>query len=204
MHRISFATTNEGKIKYFNRILSEYGIEVVPSRVEMPEPRSYDVGEIAEAKVRYASSIIKDECIALDSGFFIPALNGFPRTFVNFALDSIGIGGFLKLMDQEKDRRCAFKSCLAYIDKEGSVKKFYSEAEGTIAIAATGNKPDYAWSDLYRIFIPKDKEKTLSEMSKEEYEDWSGSLESCEHSFAEWFVNKGEQYGDRRKDIERH
>ena len=204
MHRISFATTNEGKIKYFNRILSEYGIEVVPSRVEMPEPRSYDVGEIAEAKVRYASSIIKDECIALDSGFFIPALNGFPRTFVNFALDSIGIGGFLKLMDQEKDRRCAFKSCLAYIDKEGSVKKFYSEAEGTIAIAATGNKPDYAWSDLYRIFIPKDKEKTLSEMSKGEYEDWSGSLESCEHSFAEWFVNKGEQYGDRRKDIERH
>ena len=204
MHRISFATTNEGKIKYFNRILSEYGIEVVPSRVEMPEPRSYDVGEIAEAKVRYASSIIKDECIALDSGFFIPALNGFPRTFVNFALDSIGIGGFLKLMDQEKDRRCAFKSCLAYIDKEGSVKKFYYEAEGTIAIAATGNKPDYAWSDLYRIFIPKDKEKTLSEMSKGEYEDWSGSLESCEHSFAEWFVNKGEQYGDRRKDIERH
>jgi XTP/dITP diphosphohydrolase len=204
MYKISFATTNEGKIKYFNRILSEYGIEIVPSRVEMPEPRSYDVGEIAEAKVKYASAIIKDECIALDSGFFIYALNGFPRTFVNFALDSVGINGFLKLMEGKKDRRCAFKSCLAYIDKEGSVKKFYSEAEGTVAIAATDHKPDYAWSDLYRIFIPKNKEKTLSEMSKEEYEEWSGSLDSCEHSFAAWFMNKGEHYGDRREDIKRY
>ena len=37
--------------------------------------------------------------MAMDADFCIDALNGFPKAFVNFALDTIGVEGILKLME---------------------------------------------------------------------------------------------------------
>ena len=45
-----------------------------------------------------AYRLVNKPCIALDCGFWIDELNGFPRAFVNFALNTIGIDGMLKLM----------------------------------------------------------------------------------------------------------
>ena len=64
----------------------------------MIEPRSEDLEEIAKAKVIQAYEKVGHPCIAMDSGFYIEALGGFPKTFVNFALSTIGINGILKLM----------------------------------------------------------------------------------------------------------
>ena len=68
----------------------------------MDEPRSDDIKEIATAKVKQAYDLVKRPCIALDTDFRIDELNGFPRAFVNFSLDTIGIDGILSLWKARK------------------------------------------------------------------------------------------------------
>jgi inosine/xanthosine triphosphate pyrophosphatase family protein len=69
--------------------MSKYGIKVVQVPLDIPEPRSDDVEEIAKEKVRYAFNEIGKPCVALDAGFYIGSLNGFPKAFVNFALSTM-------------------------------------------------------------------------------------------------------------------
>jgi len=95
MEEIIFVTHNKGKArsaeKYFSNLkFSTYDFE-------LDEPRSDDIKLIATAKVKQAYEMIKKPCLALDTGFFIEELNGFPRAFVNFALDTLGIDGLLKI-----------------------------------------------------------------------------------------------------------
>lgn len=48
------------------------------------------------------------------------------RAFVNFSLDTIGIKGILKLMENKENRRCAFNECLAYHDGK-EIHYFYGK-----------------------------------------------------------------------------
>ena len=43
-----------------------------------------------------AYKIVKKPCISMDAGFWIDELNGFPKAFVNFSLETVGINGILK------------------------------------------------------------------------------------------------------------
>ena len=62
----------------------------------------------------------------MDTDFRIDELNGFPRAFVNFSLDTIGISGILKLMENKENRSCAFNECLAYHDGK-EIHYFYGK-----------------------------------------------------------------------------
>lgn len=113
-NEIVFVTHNIGKIKSAERYFKN--LKFTTFNYELDEPRSDDIKEIATAKVKQAYNIVKKPCIALDTDFRIEALNSFPRVFVNFSLDTIGIQGILKLMENEDNRKCAFNECLAYHD----------------------------------------------------------------------------------------
>ena len=113
-NEIVFVTHNTGKIKSAEKYFKNLKFKTF--NYELDEPRSDDIKEIATAKVKQAYNLVKRPCIALDTDFRIEALNGFPRAFVNFSLDTIGIEGILKLMENKQDRRCAFNECLAYHD----------------------------------------------------------------------------------------
>ncbi len=135
MEEIVFVTHNKGKAKsaekYFDNLkISTYDFE-------LDEPRSDDVKEIATAKVMQAYKVVGKPCIALDTGFFIEALNGFPRAFVNFSLDTIGIDGILKLMQGKENRKCKFEECLAYYDGK-EVRYFYGKHPGNLATKMQG------------------------------------------------------------------
>ena len=97
MKEIVFVTHNKGKIATAKRLLK--GIDVKIFEYDLDEPRSDDITYISKQKVLEAYELVKKPCISLDSGFWIDALNGFPRAFVNFSLDTIGLDGILKLMD---------------------------------------------------------------------------------------------------------
>ena len=111
---IIFVTHNIGKIKSAERHFENLKFKTF--NYELDEPRSDDIKEIATAKVKQAYEIVKRPCISLDADFRIDELNGFPRAFVNFSLDTIGIQGILKLMENKNNRTCAFNECLAYHD----------------------------------------------------------------------------------------
>ena len=187
-----FATKNKGKVASVNRILSKYEIDVLQYPIEFPEPRSDDVQLIAKEKVLFAYQKLKKLCIALDVGFFIPALRGFPKTFVNFVLETIGVEGILKLVDR-KPRECEFREVLAFFD--GNLQEpliYQGVAKGRLAKSPRGKKRDYFWSDLFFVFIPEGKNKTLAEMEPQEYYTWSRNLDKNSYlgEFAQWFLKR--------------
>ena len=192
MNQIYFATTNKGKVNSVSTALSKHGIEVIHYPLELPEPRSDDLREIVREKVLFAYGKIRRPCIALDSGFYVNSLNGFPKAYVNFALGTIGIDGILKLVDG-KPRDCEFRNCLAYLDATLSEPVYFeSNVEGLLSDFPRGEMQDYYWSELFLVFIPKGASKTLAEMTFEEYQEWRNQRykDSFATKFAEWISQR--------------
>jgi len=189
MEEIVFVTHNKGKAKsaekYFDNLkISTYDFE-------LDEPRSDDVKEIATAKVMQAYKVVGKPCIALDTGFFIEALNGFPRAFVNFSLDTIGINGILKLMEGKTNRKCRFEECLAYHDGE-KILYFYGKHPGNLTTELKGLDREEKWCDLWYVFKPKGFDKTLAQMDSDERENRrkiDGSVQAMQE-FAKWYEEK--------------
>lgn len=191
MDEIVFVTHNKGKAKSAEKYFRN--LKFTTYDFELDEPRSEDLKEIAAAKVKQAYSLVKKPCIALDTGFFIDALNGFPKTFVNFSLDTIGIDGILKLMENEENRDCRFEECLAYYDGN-EIRYFYGKHPGKLAYKIKGENQKEKWSDLWYIFKPNHFEKTLAQMNeieREERRKIDGSYEALKE-FADWLEGKEE------------
>ena len=120
-NEIVFVTHNTGKIKSAEKYFKN--LKFITFNYELDEPRSDNIKEIADFLECSKASL---RSIALDTDFRIEELNGFPRAFVNFALDTIGINGILKLMENKNDRECSFNECLAYHDGNG-IHYFYGK-----------------------------------------------------------------------------
>jgi len=186
---IVFVTHNIGKIKSAEKHFKN--LKFTTFNYELDEPRSDDIKEIATAKVEQAFELVKRPCIALDTDFRIDALNGFPRAFVNFSLDTIGIKGILKLMENEENRTCAFNECLAYHDGK-KIHYFYGRHPGNLSKNIKGLDRDEKWSDLWYIFKPKGFDITLAEMNSKQREDRrkiDGSVQAMQE-FANWYENQ--------------
>lgn len=191
MKEIVFVTHNQGKAKSAQKYLKD--IQFTTYDFELDEPRSDDLKEIATAKVKQAYEIVQKPCLALDTGFFIDSLNGFPKTFVNFALDTIGVTGILKLMENEPNRSCRFEECLAYFDGT-QIRYFYGRHPGNLTYQMEGQNREEKWSDLWYIFKPNHFDKTLAQMSEAEREERrkvDGSYEAL-REFAKWFEKENE------------
>ena len=186
LDEIIFVTHNKGKAKSAEKYFTNLKFKTYD--YELYEPRSDDLKEIATAKVKQAYNIVKRPCIALDTGFYIHSLNGFPKTFVNFALETIGIEGILQLLEKKEDRTCHFEECLAFFDGT-EIKYFYGRHPGRLSTEIRGISLEEKWSDLWYIFIPDKFEKTLAEMTSDERNNRcliDGSYEALKE-FAQWF-----------------
>ena len=168
MEEIVFVTHNKGKIASAKRELKNVDFKIF--EYDLDEPRSDDIKYISKYKVMEAYEIVKKPCISLDSGFWIDELDGFPRAFVNFTLDTIGINGILKLMEQIENRSCRFTECLSYYDGK-NIYQFMGKHEGTLTKEILGNDSAKKWSDLWYIFKPEGYEKTLAQMTDIEREN---------------------------------
>lgn len=165
MDEIVFVTHNKGKIASASKQLD--GVNFRVFEYDLEEPRSDDIKYISKYKVMEAYKLVNKPCISLDSGFWIDELNGFPRAFVNFSLDTIGIDGILKLMEGKKNRSCRFTECLSYYDGD-ELRQFMGKHEGTLSEKILGNDTDKKWSILWYIFKPYGYDKTLAQMTDEE------------------------------------
>jgi XTP/dITP diphosphohydrolase len=183
---IIFVTHNKGKVKSAEKYLKN--IEFLTYDYELDEPRSDDIKLIAKAKVMEAYEMVKKPCLAMDADFYIDELNGFPKAFVNFALDTIGVDGILKLMEGKKNRRCAFRQCVAFFDGQ-EIYYFYGESKGSLSLEKRGIDTEKKWSDLWYIFIPQGFNKTLAEMSDDERDNKKLIDKSTNalEEFAKWY-----------------
>ena len=162
---VVFVTHNKGKIASAKKHLKDVNFKVF--EYELDEPRSDDIKYISKQKVMEAYKLVNKPCISLDCGFWIDELDGFPKDFVNFALDTIGIQGILKLMEGKENRDCRFTECLSYYDGK-ELHQFMGKHEGELANKVLGNDTDKKWSDLWYIYKPYGYDKTLAQMTDEE------------------------------------
>lgn len=189
MKKIIFVTSNQGKYLSAKNFLRKYNINVVQKNLEIPESRE-SIEEIAIQKSKYAYKILKKPLIAIDAGFFINSLNGFPRMFVNFVLETIGTEGIIKLIEG-KNKTCEFKEILCYCDNIQTKPKLFERiVRGTISKKPRGKVKPYHWSKLALIFIPEGKRKTLAEMTKKELMNFRKRVDINSHweQFAKFFL----------------
>ena len=165
MEEVIFVTHNKGKIASAKKQLKNVNFKIF--EYELEEPRSDDIKYISKYKVEEAYKIVKKPCISLDCGFWINELNGFPRAFVNFSLETIGINGILKLMEGKKNRKCRFTECLSYYDGQ-ELHQFMGKHDGNLSTEILGEDTDKKWSELWYIFKPIGYDKTLAQMTDEE------------------------------------
>ena len=114
MKKLIFVTGNAGKLSEAQALMPGAEVRGVP--MDFDEPRSNDLTYIARKKAEQAKKWIESPFFVQDAGFYVPTLNGFPGSYVNFALKTIGVEGILKLMEGKEDRSCAFRQCLVYWD----------------------------------------------------------------------------------------
>jgi XTP/dITP diphosphohydrolase len=191
MEEIIFVTHNKGKIESAKKQLENINFKAY--EYELEEPRSDDIKYISKYKVMQAYKIVKKPCISLDCGFWIDALDGFPRAFVNFALDTIGINGILKLMENKENRNCRFTECLSYYDGK-ELHQFMGKHEGTLSEKVLGTDTEKKWSDLWYIYKPYGYDKTLAQMSDEERATREKNITKLKSvnsmsEFAKWYKN---------------
>ena len=185
MDEIVFVTHNKGKIASAQKHFKNVNIKILEHEVE--EPRSDDITYISKVKVEEAYKLVHKPCISLDCGFFIDALNGFPKAYVNYALDTIGLEGILKLMEEKENRNCKFTECLSYYDGK-KVYQFMGEHKGKLSREILGTDTNKKWSDLWYIYIPHGYKKTLAQMTEEERENREkiDSVDSMQE-FVNWY-----------------
>ena len=135
---INFVTSNKNKVKEFKQILGPQ-IKVNHIGISYPEMRSDFPEEIAKQSAEMLANRLKKPVVVEDSGLFIKALNDFPGTCSAYIHKKIGLKGILKLMENEKNRTCFYKSAVAYCEPGKKVISFLGEEKGNVAESIRGN-----------------------------------------------------------------
>ncbi|MBI1935483.1 non-canonical purine NTP pyrophosphatase [Candidatus Woesearchaeota archaeon] len=156
---INLVTSNLGKVQEFVQIL-EPEIRVNHIKISYPEMRSDSPEEIARQSAEMIANKLKKAVVIEDSGLFIQALNDFPGTCSSYIHKRIGLKGILKLMEGIEERRCIYKSAVAYCEPSKKPVSFFGEEKGLIAEDARG-KFGFGHDP---IFIPKGSSNTYGEM----------------------------------------
>jgi len=156
---INFVTSNKNKVREFRSILGE-NIKLNHIEMAYPELRSDNPQEIAKMSAKSLAEKLKKAVVVEDSGLFISALNGFPGTCSAYIHKRIGLEGILKLMKGVNDRRCAYKSAVAYCEQGKEPVSFLGSEDGIIAREIKGSN-GFGHDP---IFIPKGQKKTYGEM----------------------------------------
>ena len=185
---IVFNTSNVGKLETMREHLEPFGVAVEAKRVEVVEPQTDEIEEVAKAKAIQAFDRLRLPVVADDSGFYIDSLGGFPGVYASYAVSTIGIEGILRLMEPFENRACRFVSALAYADSDGVVTFVDDTFIGSIARTPAATRDAESWSELWKVFIPSGASVPLSIVDgRQRDEVWvRWKRHSVFTQFAEW------------------
>lgn len=164
---ITFVTGNKTKILHAQEALNDLNIEVANVKLDLIEPREEDPDKVAIEKALQAIKQVSEPLMVEDSGIFIKSLNGFPKTFIHFAEDTIGIYGILKLMEDVSDRSAEFRQSLAYIEPGMVSPKVFNYVDGGYKISDKIWESKYESGEFDKILIPPGETMPLCMFSRE-------------------------------------
>lgn len=191
--KIDFITSNDSKVKLANERLNRYGITVVKKTAELLEPQIFDVEQVAIQKAKQLMDSTNTSFIVEDSGLYIEKLEGFPGALMKPVLDTIGVTGLLKLMENENDRAVLVKSVLVFYNPNTkTTKSFIGFYHGLLAKKAEGEM-SRGWK-VAKIFIPRSTNKTLAMLNESEWQMFLDDFRKDDHyeKFGKWYT---ETYG---------
>jgi len=159
--RLLFATTNENKLREAREILGE---EIESVSLDLPEPQSLDVAEVAKAKALAAREALSDPdatVLVEDSGIVFGAWNGLPGALTKWFLGAVGNEGILSMLKGETDRSARAVCAVAVaLPDEAGARVFVGEVAGFVAEAPRG-AGGFGWD---AIFVPEGGAETYAEM----------------------------------------
>jgi len=165
---ITFVTGNQTKVLHANEVLQAFGYTAVARKLGIIEPREEDPGKVAVEKAIQAFKELKEPLMVEDSGIFIRALNGFPKTFIHFVEDTIGVCNVLKMMEGITDRYVEFRQSLAYIELGIGEPKVFSYIDGGYTLADKVWIPKYKDAGEFdKVLIPPGQTQPLCMFTKE-------------------------------------
>lgn len=188
MQNITYVTGNYGKYISVKEKFENNGIEIEYANLDIEEPEINDIEIISKEKARIAYEQIKSPVFVVDCGFYIRSFPNnpyYPGAFVKRSGVASNIDKVLFDMVDVKDRYCYFLDCLTYYDGEEYIQ-FYGKNEGTLSNEARGNKLKKAKSNLWYIFVPKNCNKTLAEMTDEERNNRNDDRTDATIDFINW------------------
>ena len=192
MENITYVTGNYGKYVAVKKHFQKHNIAIQYENIDLYEPEINDIEKISQAKAKDAYSKLQSPVFVADTGFYIdeyPNNPGYPGAFVKRSGISTNIDTLLQTMKGIINRTCRFIDCLTFYDGD-NFYTFYGISEGTLATTKKGQEKKHAKSALWHVFIPKNCEKTLAEMSDEELQNRNDNHTSATEIFINFYVNE--------------
>ncbi|HEY4161229.1 MAG TPA: non-canonical purine NTP pyrophosphatase [Candidatus Saccharimonadales bacterium] len=167
---IYFVTTNKRKYEEYKELVEAQGVVLEQCDAELIEPQTTDEMFIIEHKLEQAKKMFPGKRVLVDDrGFNIPALNGFPGPMVKLTLKTIGVDGFIRLMQGKSDRRAEFVTSLGYFDGRDD-SFFQTKEEGFLLETSKGNNLR-GWNELLYIYGYKSNPgRSLAEYTDAEWD----------------------------------
>lgn len=191
MKSVYFITGNKAKVIYAQKILADFNIQVNQKKLELIESRDENPEDVVTDKALQSIRIFQQPLIVEDCGLFINALNGFPKTYTNFCVNTLGLSGFLKLMENNKDRSAEFRSALAYIDPILKEPKIFIDIYKGFTLSETiGDSTGLSFGEIDRLLIGPGETKTSSTLTPEyrAQKEYQRKTESHYYHFGEWYT----------------
>ena len=186
MANLVYLTTNPHKVNEANHFFNEkygFGIEIMKPDFEIIEIQAKTCAEVATFSVKYAAEKLNAPVLKSDTGLYLDALGGLPGPYNAYFDKQIGVEKFLKMLENEDNRKARLEHCYAYCEPGEEPIVFSGGGTGTIAREPHGKLG--RWHSLF--YIPDGETKTLSELQEEDYDNeakfWGNAIEQ----FADWF-----------------
>lgn len=182
-----FATSNSNKFQSVKKYIEKLdkSINLIQENIEILEPQSLDIKDIAIFKAKYAWEKIKKPLIIDDGGIFIEKYNKFPGALSKWVFKGIGAEGIWAL--SKDDPRAHFETVIAYIDSSENFKLFNGTTKGKI-IKKEGKIKDLIMP-FTEIFVPDGYDKVYSELTENKEDNYNHRYKATE-KLINWLNSK--------------
>ncbi len=173
MRQLLFFSNNKNKIIEINKIFNKFNLELLSlsdlNIIEEPEESGQTFEENAKIKSDFGFNKTGIPCFADDSGICIESLNWkpgvFSKRFLNkFKSNEACFDSIIKSTEKNNKKNAYFKTSISLTVKDNQNLIFNGKIEGKISKQAKG-KFGFGYDP---VFIPKNYNKTLAELSTKE------------------------------------
>lgn len=182
---IYLVTGSISKFENAKKRLSPYGIEIEMKKVNLIEPQEDSIMKVAEYKIRQAFQSLNESVLITDTGWSIPALNGFPGPYMHYISDWFTLEDWINLLSTKNEDVVFLENVAVYKDSN-LTKVFISRRKGSLL-----KEPRGEGLPIDRIATFREDRKTIAECNKLGIDSFDNNQDaSIWTQFGQWYISK--------------